>query len=739
MEILNAALNYAKRGWPVFPLRPSQKTPMVLGGFHKATTNLDQIRSWWSNWPNANVAVAANDKSFCVIDIDPKNGGDETYMALREEFGAFPETLSQRTGGGGVHYLFKHHPAVGSTAGKLGPGMDTRGNDKGYIVVAPSLHENGKAYEWINPGTPLADIPEWVLNILANGRPKQEEPQDVPFAPPETTTNDKPRKIPQDDGILDRAREYLRHCEPAVQGQGGHAKLLWACTAMVWGFELSGATAYGLLAEVYNPMCSPPWDLSDAKDEAEFRRKVREGGKNTAKPRGWLLEGNLDPVAVQEGAEIAEALLAEINPPSDPADLEWEPFPTDLFPEKVADYIRKVAIANIVDESFVAIPVIVTAGAAMGNAFRLKIKPGFIAAPVFWCMVIGSPGANKSSPIVTVVRPLRNELENPYVSTGIQTVRFERMVLGDATIEAVIDCHKDSRRGILMHFDEMRSWFMGFGAYKRKSEGDEAKWLQLYEGREYSLDRKSNSEHVDIPAASVSIIGGIQPGILQECFDPTRFASGLLPRLCPVWPPYRLRQWTEVGIPEGIQAVWDDIVSRLRYHPYASGNGDLEMYKPNIILLSQDAKKAFGVFFDETMREIETMSENDSGIYSKSTALACRVALIIHGLEAVSGQLIIPSEAGLDAMERGIQMARWLRREAVRVFRISSKDFRAKRARVVLEWIKAHDRHCTIRELQHSHNRRYRNADSARVDLQMLVDMNYGFWKDRNTFGINHG
>ena len=39
MTLLDAALDYARAGWPVFPCLPSSKQPAVKGGFHAATTN----------------------------------------------------------------------------------------------------------------------------------------------------------------------------------------------------------------------------------------------------------------------------------------------------------------------------------------------------------------------------------------------------------------------------------------------------------------------------------------------------------------------------------------------------------------------------------------------------------------------------------------------------------------------------------------------------------------------------
>ena len=67
---LDDALAYAARGWPVFPLRPGEKVPLIAkaaggNGVHDATTDPDQIRAWWTKHPTANIGLAAVPPSGC--------------------------------------------------------------------------------------------------------------------------------------------------------------------------------------------------------------------------------------------------------------------------------------------------------------------------------------------------------------------------------------------------------------------------------------------------------------------------------------------------------------------------------------------------------------------------------------------------------------------------------------------------------------------------------------------------
>src|ERR1051326_6646140 len=56
----------------------------------KATTNLDQIRAWWTRWPNANIGYAPRG-SLLIIDIDLRNQGKESWERLTRAI-PMPET-----------------------------------------------------------------------------------------------------------------------------------------------------------------------------------------------------------------------------------------------------------------------------------------------------------------------------------------------------------------------------------------------------------------------------------------------------------------------------------------------------------------------------------------------------------------------------------------------------------------------------------------------------------------------
>lgn len=166
--VRDAALAALGRGWSVIPILERSKRPAIAWRefqSHRATAA--QLEVWLHHMPRANIAAVTGALSgIVVMDIDPQHGGEESLAEIEREIGKLPETVESRTGGGGRHLYFAHPGGhVGNRAG-IRPGVDLRG-DGGCIVLPPSTHPSGRAYEW-RPGhapgeRPLSPLPAFFL------------------------------------------------------------------------------------------------------------------------------------------------------------------------------------------------------------------------------------------------------------------------------------------------------------------------------------------------------------------------------------------------------------------------------------------------------------------------------------------------------------------------------------------------------------------------------------------------
>ncbi len=198
MSTLTEALDYTKRGWLTVPLHnPKQgvcscrkkncgspgKHPRTAHGLKDASKDAAQIKSWFQQWPEANVGIVTGRESgLLVLDVDGEDG-KASLQALTAMHGALPKTLCVMTGRTGedgnrkgCHYYFRA-PAgelIRNSAGILGKGLDIRG-EGGYVVAPPSLHPSGRLYQWLAPEQPLADAPVWLLAKLSEAKPEQRQ------------------------------------------------------------------------------------------------------------------------------------------------------------------------------------------------------------------------------------------------------------------------------------------------------------------------------------------------------------------------------------------------------------------------------------------------------------------------------------------------------------------------------------------------------------------------------------
>ena len=166
---LEVALTYASWGWKVLPVVPNGKVPATEHGVHDATDDPEQIRAWFTSNPKLNVGIAAGQASGLVVyDIDPRNGGQDSWDEWTAKHGNLPDGITALTAGGGYHYLAAYQDGIKSC--KLLDGVDLLANGR-YFVAYPSEIE-GKTYQWEASSDPFdgvgpVSIPqEWLASML---------------------------------------------------------------------------------------------------------------------------------------------------------------------------------------------------------------------------------------------------------------------------------------------------------------------------------------------------------------------------------------------------------------------------------------------------------------------------------------------------------------------------------------------------------------------------------------------
>jgi hypothetical protein len=329
-SLLDAALDYARKGLPVFPCQPDTKTPLTKNGLKNASTDEQVIASWWTKHPDAMIGMVTGSRSgLWVLDIDdPALFTDALAFEL-------PETRRSTTGKG-WHGFFRFnpespvhnrqkHPKAGWPFPDL-PGAETRG-EGGYVILPPSLHRNGRRYEW-TCDAPVVEAPAALLKIVQASR----QAATKQAAPAEVSGSDKKY------GLAALEAE-CGHIQAAGNGEQESAlnEASLKIGSLVAGGELSLNTARSRL--VAAGLAMPSYDSRNCWTVDAVRQKVERGlADGAAKPRSApekpavkvkqralkLVASNPDPdgnphaasdgrpfVQIRAGAVAAMATIAE--------------------------------------------------------------------------------------------------------------------------------------------------------------------------------------------------------------------------------------------------------------------------------------------------------------------------------------------------------------------------------------------------------------------------------------------
>jgi hypothetical protein len=228
--------------YPAFPCLDT-KAPVCPHGFKDACTATTGLGTLWARYPGELVGVPTGSVSgLAVLDIDPRNGGTEWWLANKDRL---PPTRKHRTRSGGIHAVFKHRAGLKCSNGGTAPGVDIKA-EGGYVVWWPL---EGLPVD----DQPLADWPECLT-------PKEEEPE--PRAP----------LRPRADGLkyspagARRLRGLVKEVESAPEGQRNGVAFWAGCRLgeLVIDGAVELAAGVQLLIGAAKVAGLPPWEARAA-------------------------------------------------------------------------------------------------------------------------------------------------------------------------------------------------------------------------------------------------------------------------------------------------------------------------------------------------------------------------------------------------------------------------------------------------------------------------------------------
>lgn len=696
---MRAALHYASMGWSVFPAhsvidglctcgksdcKSKGKHPRIPHGYKAATSAQSGIKIWASLWETSNIAIAAGFGSgIFVVDVDPRNKGNETFDDLVARNSNLPDTLTAATGGGGRHYVFKQPPGFKAARKTLGAGIDIQ-SDGSYFIVDPSVTTG--AYTWLDCDdmpTPedIAEAPDWLIQLIT-GADSLRVP--VPVPPPncKATASGADKPGGQASKIAATlSREQIDEIRSALDHiHDWNNRDCWKDVGMALHSTGAGEVAYKLWTD-----WSKQSDNHDVKDQLRvwksFTARADGIGIGTlfklARPNGWkqppVAGVDTSGIRLQASQSAVAAVQMLVQPwlNCEPVDL-WgkiaAPVARDeFFPPVVSAYAFEVAEVSGFDPGFVAMASMVALAGSIHDGIKIQCKrndPTFLQSARLWVALVGQPSAKKT-PIMKKVfgklfdieAELREQHTKDFAKyqRGLTKWKSEckkadkdskehpvspeppsltRLVVDDTTIERLQMVLAQNPRGVISVRDELSGWFASMGAYgDRGSAGkDEAGWLQLHEGGPRMFDRVGRPD-VFVDNWSASLIGGIQPAAIKGIAHKLPH-NGLMQRLIPVIGQRRQAHERQINM-KPVKA-FDDLLGHLHCLPPSGA----------LVMMDEDADAVRKRVFDR-LGGLMTCFENDRGRLSahigKWEGIFCRLVLIVHCADC-AGQQVHPTK-----------------------------------------------------------------------------------------------
>jgi hypothetical protein len=381
-----------------------------------------------------------------------------------------------------------------------------------------------------------------------------------------------------------------------------------------------------------------------------------------------------------------------------PQALEWS---GDVLPPPVEQYIRDVALAKGCPPDYVALPVLVLAGAAIGTARALEVKPGWRERACIYGAVIGPPGSAKTPALKAVALPVYQEQSRRLAQykrdkqaweerDGDKALapKLETVYVCDVTTEKLACVLQDNGRGVALIRDELTGWVAGMDQYRSKGRGaDRQVYLSVWAGEPIRVDRKNQGEPVYVAHPFLGVIGGLPPALLPQLRGERGLWDGFLDRVLTTYPepvPARGEDWACVS--DEAADSWKRVLAYLwGLQPALSDYGE----QPRVVYLSVCGRRAWEGFTARLAAELnrDDLPDPVKGHLAKAKGYGARLALIIHCLRLACGEDVAENVDG-ESVERAGRLTDYFYSHCKKVHVALGLDQEVEDARRVLEWVR---------------------------------------------------
>ena len=316
-------------------------------------------------------------------------------------------------------------------------------------------------------------------------------------------------------------------------------------------------------------------------------------------------------------------------------------FPDDRLPKFLKEFSKDISSVYGVPIEFCVVSLISGIATAIGNKAKLQTEK-YVNYPQFWFVIVAPSGTGKSEPLAVAYKPIHDH-ENREFERHKESIKEwkkqcfrakinnepqpekpkqSRITCSDTTPEALFELLSENP-ALTIYRDELVGHFQDIGRYNKS--GEVAHYLSCFNNKQFSIDRKGNDLPIFVSKPILSMIGTIQPEVLQKIASGNFMReNGYLQRCLFVYP-------DEVkSSPYSKKKLKPDLVSKYENTiNFFLNQSETKEYK-----LDDGANALYISFFDEMAGHSNKTSDDYlKALYSKMGIHVLRLALVLSVIE----------------------------------------------------------------------------------------------------------
>jgi len=449
--------------------------------------------------------------------------------------------------------------------------------------------------------------------------------------------------------------------------------------------------------------------------------------------KGQRIKKRKRPKAKRQGSTATLSEAKAIDPPV-------LPFPIDVFPPPLRQYVEETAESMGVPPDFIAVPMLSFLGAAIGTTRQIEIRPEWNEYPTVWTSVVGNSGVAKSpglkraaDPTFEYQRRLDKEYKREYAAfkrakkerpdREITPPQMMQVFTTDSTVEALADILLQNPTGIVLYQDELAGWVRQFNQYKGKSGADRQNWSSIWNSSPVMINRRSRKQPLHLERPFVCVTGAIPPDVLPDLADERGREDGFIQRILFSYPEAKAQPWSDAELDPGNIKAYRDVVEKL----FALREESLFDGQTHSRKFSRQGLETFKKFYNGL---VEEMNDDDfpyelRAAWAKMKSYCARLALILHIVQLATDSARQQNVTSA-SVEKAIRLIEYFKSHTRKVYaRLRTSDLDRRVAKLVL-WIKTNGGEASVRDVVTAKVARCKNSDDVGTLFKEIKGQGWG-------------